>query len=130
MFYVMRDPVHNVEMTVNGISEGRLRELAEAGMEFYEADEEHLIRKVSWDEVKETNPQPDVIRIPIVTHQAFMQVMDPLIDALGALENHIQPVAVLSASTDSHGLFSAVKSAYSDVTDTFKRDFPDGYGDS
>lgn len=99
IYYVAQDATKR-KVVLRDFDKDLLKLLSENGVEFYAYDSPDSCQKVEWYEVEEPKPQPlpDII-IPIISHDTFKAMIEPMISAIGELETTqaVQPVATLSS---------------------------------
>lgn len=122
--YIIHNPIESSEAIVTDFDPAKLKKAFDAGMVFivtYNTGEREVVH---WSDVKE--PEPIVHKIPIVSHEAFMSVIGPMLEAIAELQA-AKPKAI--SANGEPTAYEQAALAYKDLTEQFKKDFPDGYGD-
>lgn len=127
--YTFHDVGRNIRGELTTFNQEVLKAMHEAGIEFMGITFDGEQVAVPWDEITPPDRSGDTIRIPVISHEVFMMVMEPIVDAIADLESDQvkSPIATLAAKPLANT--SKVRAAYQQALDIFKRDFPDGYGD-
>ena len=125
----LHNPIENMEGVLTDFNKEMIKALHENGCIFIGVKRSGERVIIPWDEVEEPCPEAEILKIPIITHQVFTLVMEPIVEAIAELESSQvkSPIATLSAQKTSNT--SKVQAAYQQALDMFKQDFPNGYGD-
>lgn len=118
--FIAYNPKTNNEQFISDFREEALSEMADAGFEAYRIDETGKRQKVSWNEVE----KPVLATretLPVITTTLFAKVMEPVIDAIEALEGRqVMPIATLS-NRPSSSLHQNVRTAFDEVMALFQK---------
>lgn len=125
-FYA-HDPIGNVEGLVTDFDPEGIQSAALHGILFIGLNQDGTREVVDPADVVDPNPIREM-KLPIITHQVFMDVLGPIVDAIDKLAMGSEgfPVSTLSLTAEK-SISETVREAYEKAVEGFKADFPDGY---
>lgn len=125
--YMINDPVNLIESELGNYREEYLKNAHDNGLVFIAVGENGERWMVPWDEVKDPQPEAYSYKIPIISHKLFMDVLEPIVEAIENLESTQKgtPIATLSAKNEK--AVSKVRAAYDAAVELFKKDFPEEF---
>lgn len=112
---------------ITNFDKDAIKRMHDNGIEFYAIYDDKTEGKVSWEDVKKPGVLKDeVVKIPVISHNTFMMMMEPMIEAIGVLESgqSAQPIATLSTTSGrrspSTPMHDSLLEIYNGIVDKFK----------